>query len=256
MGKDTAPSARAEALAEGGTAAEGEPGVPGGDPLGAAERSPVEGPAEAFSLRLDLLASSAGLGAGGSVAEGLAGFSGRNGRKGPPALGRGLRRRQLRPGKKRGACVGKCPRGKGTKWMVVVDGQGVPLGAHLDSATPHEVTLIETALSKVAVPRKGRGRPRKNPPRLIYDLAADSDPLRKRLKTRGIELICPHRQNRTKAPTQDGRKLRRYRRRWKMERSIAWLGNSRRLVVRYERHIWMYQAFFHLACLLITLRQF
>ena len=105
------------------------------------------------------------------------------------------------------------------------------------------------------MPRR-RGRPRKNPARLIYDRAADSDPLRQRLKRRGIDLICPHKSNRCKAATQDGRKLRRYRRRWKMERSIAWIANFRRLVVRYDKQIMIYQAFFHVACLLITLRQF
>jgi transposase len=115
--------------------------------------------------------------------------------------------------------------------------------------------LIESTLEKVSVPRR-HGRPRKNPQRLIYDKAADSDPLRKRLKKRGIDLICPHKSNRRKPPTQDGRKLRRYKRRWKMERSIAWVGNFRRLVVRYEHKISIYQAFFHVACLLITLRQF
>lgn len=104
--------------------------------------------------------------------------------------------------------------------------------------------------------RRRRGRARKNPKRLIYDKAADSDPLRKRLKRRGIDLICPHKANRSRPPTQDGRKLRRYKRRWKMERSIAWIGNFRRLVVRYEHKISVYRAFFHVACLLITLRQF
>lgn len=140
--------------------------------------------------------------------------------------------------------------------MVVVDGQGVPLGKHLDSASPNEVTLIEKTLDAVAVPRNGPGRPKKNPQRLIYDKAADSDPLRDRLAKRGIELICPHRANRTKPKRQDGRPLRRYKRRWKVERTFAWLGNFRRLVVRYERSITMYSAFFHLACLIITLRQF
>lgn len=139
--------------------------------------------------------------------------------------------------------------------MVVASGQGIPLGVQLASASPHETTLIESTLERVAVPRR-RGRPRKNPKRLIYDRAADSDPLRQRLKRRGIELICPHKTNRIKPPTQDRRKLRRYKRRWKIERSIAWVANFRRLVVRYEHKINMYQAFFHVACLLIALRQF
>jgi transposase len=117
------------------------------------------------------------------------------------------------------------------------------------------VTLVEPTLETIAVPRSGRGRPRKRPVRLIYDKACDSDALRKRLARRGIDLICPHRKNRTKAPLQDGRKLRRYKRRWKVERTFAWLGNFRRLVVRWEHHITMYRAFFHVACLLITLRQ-
>jgi transposase len=139
--------------------------------------------------------------------------------------------------------------------MVVVDGQGVPLGNLLDSASPAEVKLLEPTLETVAVPRNGPGRPRKRPERVIDDQAWDADPVRKRLARRGMELICPHRQKRVKPPRQAGRKLRRYKRRWNVERTFAWFGNFRRLVVRWERHITLYQAFFHVACLLITLRQ-
>ena len=140
--------------------------------------------------------------------------------------------------------------------MVVVDGQGVPLGSTLASASPAEVKLAEKTLEAVSVPLPGRGRPKKRPERLIADKAYDSDPLRKRLKNLKIDLIAPHRSNRKKPKTQDGRKLRRYRKRWKVERTFAWVGNYRRLVVRYERDIKMYQAFFHLACLMITLNRF
>ena len=66
--------------------------------------------------------------------------------------------------------------------MVVVDGQGIPLGSTLASASPAEVTLAEETLETVKVPRKGRGRPKKRPLRLIGDKGYDSDPLRKRLK--------------------------------------------------------------------------
>lgn len=138
--------------------------------------------------------------------------------------------------------------------MVVVDGQGIPLGNHLDSASPAEVRLVEQTLAQVRLSRHQRGRSKNRVRRLIADRAYDSDPLRKQLHAQGIELICPHRQNRRKAATQDGRALRRYRRRWKIERTFAWLGNFRRLVVRYDRALRMYNAFFHLACLIITLR--
>ena len=140
--------------------------------------------------------------------------------------------------------------------MVVVDGQGVPLGAHLDSASPSEMKLLEPTIEKIAVPRNGRGRPRKNPVRIVADRGYDSDPLRERLAIRGIELICPYRKNNKAKKYQDGRKLRRYKRRWTVERTFAWLQNFRRLVVRWEREITVYQAFFHVACILITLRQF
>ncbi len=187
------------------------------------------------------------------LAEGVAELPGRARRERRTRLGRNLCRWVVRPGEKRGACVGKTKRGKGTKWMVVVDGQGVPLGNYLDSASPAEVTLLETTLEQIAVPR-WRGRPRKKPLRIIADKGYDSDPLRKRLKHRGIDLVCPNRSNR-KRKTQDGRKLRRYRRRWKVERTFAWLGNFRRLVVRWDRSLTIYSGFFHVACLMITLRQ-
>ncbi len=81
----------------------------------------------------------------------------------------------------------------------------------------------------------GAGFAGEQPERLIGDRAYDSDLLDAKLAERGVELIAPHRRNRKKARTQDGRKLRRYRKRWKIERLFAWLGNFRRLIVRYER---------------------
>ncbi len=108
----------------------------------------------------------------------------------------------------------------------------------------------------IKVPRRGRGRPKKRPKRLIADRGYDSDPLRERPKQFKIDLIAPHRKNRRKPKTQDGRKLRRYKKWWKVERTFAWIGNFRRLVVRYERHVQICQAFFHLACLMITLNRF
>jgi transposase len=140
--------------------------------------------------------------------------------------------------------------------MVVVDGRGLPLGEHLHSASPAEVRLAETTLAAIRVGRGHRpGRPRQKPLRVIADKAYDSDPLRKRLRQRGIELICPHKRNRVRPATQDGRALRRYRRRWIVERTNAWLGNFRRLVVRYDRSFTIYRAFFHIACFMIVLRR-
>lgn len=89
---------------------------------------------------------------------------------------------------------------------------------------------------------------------LIGDRAYDSDGLDARLhRERGITLVAPHRRSRRR-PTQDGRPLRRYVRRWKVERLFAWLQNFRRLVTRYERHAPNFLAFVQLGCILILLR--
>ena len=138
--------------------------------------------------------------------------------------------------------------------MVLVDGQGLPLGVRLESASPGEATLAEATLQEVRVPRR-KGRPRQKPKRVIADRAYDSDPLRERLKKRGIELIVPYRSNNKHRRYEDGRKLRRYKRRWIIERTNAWFGQFRRLLVRHEHLIATYRAFFYLACFWITLRR-
>ena len=139
--------------------------------------------------------------------------------------------------------------------MVLVDGAGLPLGVHLSPANLAEVQLAEATLATVAVPRAGRGRPKQKPQRIVADRGYDSRPLWERFKARGIQLIVPHLSSRT-FRFQDGRCLRRYRRRWIIERTNAWLHAFRRLVTRYENKPELYRAFVHVACLLIVLRQF
>ena len=114
------------------------------------------------------------------------------------------------------------------------------------SASPHEVTLVGEVLAA--------GFLGERPERLIGDRAYDSDPLDAELREEGVEMIAPHRGNRKKPKTQDGRNLRRYKRRWKIERLFAWLGNFRRLVVRYERKAKNYLGFVRLGCVVILLR--
>ena len=132
--------------------------------------------------------------------------------------------------------------------MVLVDGVGLPLAVDIDSASPAEVTLIEPLIDQAVT--------REVPRRLIYDRAADSDPLRQRLAARDIELICPHRRRRVRPATQDGRPLRRYRKRWIVERTISWLQSFKRLVTRYEFYSFLFHSFAKLACLIIVLRRF
>ncbi len=143
--------------------------------------------------------------------------------------------------------MGKTKRGKGTKLVALADASGLPLSVRAASASPHEVTLVGETIDARFVSEK--------PERLIGDRAYDSDPLDETLAGRGIEMIAPHRRNRKKPKTQDGRKLRRYKRRWKIERLFTWLHNFRRLVVRYERRVENYLGFVRLGCIVILLRR-
>ena len=159
-----------------------------------------------------------------------------------------LYRRDLYGGEKRGFGIGKTKRGKGTKLMAMADGTGIPLAVHATSASPHEVTLVLDTLKERFL--------RQRPVRLIGDRAYDSDPLDSTLAKQKIELISPHKFNRKKFPTQDGRVLRRYTRRWKIERLFAWLQNYRRVLVRYDYHLDNFLGFVHLACILILMRRY
>ena len=132
--------------------------------------------------------------------------------------------------------------------MAIVTKKSRPLAVSVFSATPFESTLLEQTIrerfSKAKISR------------LVGDKAYDSDPLDKRLKQKGIELIAPHKRNRKKKKTQDGRKLRHYSHRWTVERFFSWLHNFRRCVVRYERKAQNFQAFLYLAAILMLLRYF
>ena len=133
--------------------------------------------------------------------------------------------------------------------MAIADAHGLPVSVCIESASPHEVTLVERTIDASFLEDA--------PQRLIGDKAYDSDPLDARLlDQRNVELIAPHRGNRRKPVTQDGRPLRRYRKRWRVERLFAWLHNFRRIVTRYDYYALNYLGFVQLGCLVILLRQF
>jgi transposase len=132
--------------------------------------------------------------------------------------------------------------------MVLADGQGIPVGVTVHSASPAEVTLVEATLDL------SQALVRRTPQRLIADKGYDSDGLRDQLADRGIEQITPHRLNRSRPARQDGRPLRRYRHRWIIERTIAWLGSFRRVHTRWDHSVAIYTGFVHLACILISCR--
>ena len=149
---------------------------------------------------------------------------------------------------KRGELVGKTKRGKGTKIMAVSDRSGLPVAIYIDSASPAECKLVENTVNESLVDLTGA--------LLIADKAYDSDPLDQFMEEEyDIHVVAPHKKNRVKPATQDGRTLRRYKRRWKVERTFAWLHNFRRLVVRWEKKSSNFLSFIHLAVMKIMLNR-
>lgn len=136
------------------------------------------------------------------------------------------------------------------KVAVVVERTGVPLGVATDAANVAETRVGPAAVAAIPAGVRLRwGLP------LVADRAYDSDPLRGYFADRGFTLIAPHRRGRTRPPTSDGRRLRRYKRRWIVERTFAWLHSYRRVVTRFEKKIGLYDGFVHLACAFIALNR-
>jgi transposase len=144
--------------------------------------------------------------------------------------------------------IGPTKRGKGVKIMAIVDRHGLPLAVSTHAANHHEVTLVQLSFDFYMIEAK--------PENLIGDRAYDSDKLDEELRQEGIEMISPHKRNRVKPRTQDGRRLRRYERRWLVERFFAWIQWQRRLLVRWEYYAENFLGFVQLATIAILIKQF
>lgn len=146
-----------------------------------------------------------------------------------------------------GDAIGPTKRGKGVKIMAIVDRHGLPLSVSTHAANHHEVTLVQLSFDFYMIEAK--------PDHLIGDKAYDSDGLDAQLAEQGVELIAPHRANRRKLKTQDGRALRRYARRWLVERFFAWMQWKRRLLTRWEYYAHNFLGFVQLASITILLKR-
>ncbi len=147
-----------------------------------------------------------------------------------------------------GEDIGPTKRGKGVKIMGIVNRHGLLLAVSTHAANHHEVTLVQLSFDFYMIEAK--------PENLIGDRAYDNDKLDEELRQEGVEMISPHRKNRKKPPTQDRRRLRRYERRWLVERFFAWIQWQRRLLVRWEYYAENFLGFVQLASISILLRQF
>ena len=135
------------------------------------------------------------------------------------------------------------------KLEVVTDRSGLPLGAATAAANVSECALLMPALADVPVPIPV-GTP------VVADRGHDSDPLRDEVEGEGLRPVIPHRKSRVKPSRNDGRHLRRYRRRWVVERTNAWLHCYRGLAVRWSYYSFMHVGLVYLSFIHLALQRF
>lgn len=145
--------------------------------------------------------------------------------------------------------MGKTKVGKGMKLQVVVDASGLPLGLEAAAAHVSEQELLMPALNDVPV-EVPPGTP------VIADKGYDSDALRDKMEAEGYVPVIPHRKNRVKPSRNDGRRLRRYRHRWLIERTNAWLHCYRGLAMRWAHYTFMYVGLAYLSFIHMALQRF
>jgi IS5 family transposase len=135
------------------------------------------------------------------------------------------------------------------KLEIVTDATGLPLGLAAAGANVSEQALLLPALDDIPL-EVPAGTP------VIADKGHDSDPLRDDLEAEGLIPVIPHRASRVKPSRNDGRRLRRYRHRWRVERTHAWLHCYRGLAVRWAFYSFMYVGLVYLSFIHLALQRF
>jgi IS5 family transposase len=135
-------------------------------------------------------------------------------------------------------------RGKpGSKLHLVCDGSGLPLTAAVTAANVADVTMLEAVVDDIPPVRTPSGRRRVRPDKVHSDKGYDSQANRAWLRRRGIRPRIARRGIESSA--------RLGRHRWRVERSLPWLGCCRRLQLRWDRDSGRWFAFILLACAVV-----
>ena len=164
----------------------------------------------------------------------------------PDRLEPGLAGLRQHPGQKGGDLVGPNPtdRGKpGTKRHLLTERGGIPLAKLVTPANQHESMVFEQMLDAVPPITQPNGHRRQRPNKLHADKAYDIPRCRRALSQRHIKVRI------ARKGRDSSEKLGRHR--WVVERTLAWLGQYRRLTIRYERRADIHDAFLTLGCALI-----
>lgn len=129
---------------------------------------------------------------------------------------------------------------------MITDAQGIPLATQVTAANVNDVTQLQALVEAIPLVPGRRGRPRFRPDRVQGDRGYDAQAQRQWLRAQGITPVLAQR------GTSHGSGL--GKQRWKVERTLSWLHQFRRLRIRYERRADMHEAFVLLAASLICFR--
>jgi transposase len=114
----------------------------------------------------------------------------------------------------------------------------------------HEALVFEPLLETGTVKRRGPGRPRRRPHRIIGDKGYSSRRIRRYARQHGIRITIPRKRNEGRTGPFDRA---RYRLRNRIERLINRCKQFRRLATRYEKRAANYHAMWLIAAIVLWL---
>ena len=134
-------------------------------------------------------------------------------------------------------------RRKGSKIHVCVDRESMPLNVSIGLGSEHDSKKLVELVSELDT----------KPRELYADAAYDTEEIRSRLSSMGVEPNIPVNPRNGRRPKPYNIEV--YRRmRAAVERFFAWIKSLRRITVRYERLSTTYTALVKIACIIIHLR--
>lgn len=137
-----------------------------------------------------------------------------------------------------------------------MDGNGLPITLTTESAQKSEYNTALPTIDTICIPDRPL-HPRTRPRELVADKGHDAAWLREALRARGIKPTIPKRRKpgQVEEPVYNQKIRPTYEKRYVVERTFAWLGFNRRLLVRYEHDDQNHEAFFIIACIMVCLRR-